>query len=179
MVQRIDLTANNKPVTSQQIHAAAERWARHQRRQGRSHGLRWSRERFVQVTTAWLKFMGRLEIAEPKQVPGEQWIKPFAAYSLDERGLSNPTSGSIPITWANSSSGLRHKIVRWVGADSRTWMRLSLKQKGWCRVSIARSVGTLRIFFRYAEHRGWCTAGIAAGIERPRLYRDEGLPVGP
>src|SRR5438552_16978173 len=49
VVQRIDLTATNKPVTSQQIHAAAVRWARHQCRQGRSHGLRWSRERFVQV----------------------------------------------------------------------------------------------------------------------------------
>ena len=55
----------------------------------------------------------------------------------------------------------------------------TLKQNGWCRVSIARSVETLRAFFRYAQHRGGGAAGIAVGVERPRLYRDEGLPVGP
>ncbi len=37
----------------------------------------------------------------------------------------------------------------------------------------------LRAFFRYAEHRGWCARGIAAGIVGPRIFRDEGLPVGP
>jgi len=37
----------------------------------------------------------------------------------------------------------------------------------------------LRAFFRYAEQRGWCTAGIAAAIVGPRIFRDEGLPVGP
>jgi hypothetical protein len=49
VVQQIDLTTNQKPVTARQINTAAERWARHQRRRGRSHGLRWPRERFVQV----------------------------------------------------------------------------------------------------------------------------------
>jgi len=181
VVQRIDLTANNKPVTSQQIHAAAERWARHQCRQGRSHGLRWSRERFVQVATAWLKFMDRLEIAEPKHVPGERWIKPFVEYSLDERGLS--------IHSVRFDSHHLGKFFEWLASQNRTLARCrlkdvdafveSLKQKGWCRVSIARSVEALRAFFRYAERSGWCTAGIAAGIERPRLYRDEGLPLGP
>jgi len=181
VVQRIDLTANTKPVTSQQIHTAAERWARHQRRQGRSHGLKWSHERFVQVATAWLKFMDRLEIAEPKHVTGGQWIKPFVEYSLDQRGLS--------IHSVRFDSHHMSKFFEWLAGQNRTLGRCrlkdvdafveSLKQKGWCRVSIARSVEALRAFFRYAEHRGWCSAGIAAGIERPRLYRDEGLPVGP
>lgn len=181
VVQRIDLAANNKPVTSQQIHAAAERWACHQRRRGRSHGVRWSRERFVQVATAWLKFIDRLEIGEPKYVPGERWIKLFLEYSLNERGLS--------IHSVRFDSHHMGKFFEWLAAQHRTLARCrlkdvdafveSLKQKGWCRVSIARSVEALRAFFRYAEHSGWCTTGIAAGIERPRLYRDEGLPVGP
>jgi integrase len=143
--------------------------------------LRWSRERFVQVATAWLKFMDRLEIAEPKHVPGERWIKPFVEYSLDERGLS--------IHSVRFDSHHLGKFFEWLAAQNRTLARCrlkdvdafveSLKQKGWCRVSIARSVEALRAFFRYAERSGWCTTGIAAGIERPRLYRDEGLPVGP
>jgi integrase/recombinase XerD len=181
VVQQMDLATNQKPVTSQQINAAAERWARHQRRRRRSHGLRWPRERFVQVTTAWLRFIGRLETSEPEHAAGEKWIEPFAAYSLDERGLSIHT-----VRFHSRHMG---KFLEWLATQNRTLAKCrlrdvdafleSLKQKGWCRVSIARSVETLRAFFRYAEHRGWCAAGIAVGIERPRLYRDEGLPVGP
>ena len=33
--------------------------------------------------------------------------------------------------------------------------------------------------FNYAAVRGWCAASIAAGIDGPRLFQHEGLPVGP
>jgi len=135
----------------------------------------------VQVTTAWLRSIDRLEILEPKHIAGEKWIEPFTAYSLDERGLSIYT-----VRFHSQHLG---KFFEWLAARSRTLAKCrlkdvdafleSLKQKGWCRVSIARGVETLRAFFRYAEHQGWCAAGIAVGVERPRLYRDEGLPVGP
>ena len=35
-----------------------------------------------------------------------------------------------------------------------------------------------RSFFKYAEMQRWCPAGIAAGIEGPRVFREEGLPRG-
>lgn len=181
VVREVDLTRDQKPITSREINAAAERWARHQRRRGRSEGLRWPRERFVQVTTAWLRFMDRLKISSQKGTFGEKWIKPFVAYSLDERGLS--------IRTARFDAHHMGKFFESLAAQNRTLAtcRLKdvdaflevLKRKGWCRVSIARSVETLRSFFRYAERQGWCAKGIAVGVERPRLYRDEGLPVGP
>jgi integrase/recombinase XerD len=181
VAQKIDLTTSRKLVTLQQINTAAERWARHQRRRGRSHGVRWPRERFVQVATAWLRFIDRLEIPDLQHTAGERQIDPFAAYLLDERGLSIHT-----VRFDRHHMG---KFFEWLAAQNRTLAKCrladvdafteSLKRKGWCRVSMARSVSTLRAFFRYAEHHHWCTTGIAAGIERPRLYRDEGLPVGP
>jgi len=32
---------------------------------------------------------------------------------------------------------------------------------------------------RHAAARGWCSASIAAGIDGPRLFQHEGLPIGP
>ena len=76
VAQRLDMLATEQPVTREQIKAAAERWARHQRRRGRCQGLRWPRERFVQVAMDWLRFMGRLEIGESKRV-SETGTLPF------------------------------------------------------------------------------------------------------
>jgi site-specific recombinase XerD len=52
-------------------------------------------------------------------------------------------------------------------------------QQGWSRVSVAASAGALRAFFRYAAERSWCASTIAGGIDGPRVFQHEGLPVGP
>jgi site-specific recombinase XerD len=53
------------------------------------------------------------------------------------------------------------------------------EQDHYTRASIAHYVGTLRVFFRYAEQRSWCSRGLAAAIMCPRIFADEGLPKGP
>lgn len=50
--------------------------------------------------------------------------------------------------------------------------------QGWRRASLHTLASTLRSFFRYAEGRKWCSA-ISAAIEAPRLFAQEGLPLGP
>src|SRR6185312_10419434 len=37
----------------------------------------------------------------------------------------------------------------------------------------------LRSFFSFTETRGWSRPGLAAAIHSPRIYAEEGLPVGP
>ena len=49
----------------------------------------------------------------------------------------------------------------------------------WKRSSLRRSASALRKWFEYGEQRGWSRPGLAATIQMPRVYRDEGLPVGP
>ena len=49
----------------------------------------------------------------------------------------------------------------------------------WNRSSLQRSASTLRRWFTYAAERGWTRPDLAALIETPRIYRDEGLPMGP
>ncbi|MCK7539544.1 MAG: tyrosine-type recombinase/integrase [Marinilabiliales bacterium] len=44
---------------------------------------------------------------------------------------------------------------------------------------MASGASALRSFFRYAGEQGWCAARLAPGIEGPRLFSHEALPVGP
>src|SRR5260370_19295086 len=178
IARRLDLSV--AIVTREQINIAADRWARHQRRRGRCDGLRWSRERFAQVATDWPAFIGRLEIGQP-ELPGAQWIKPFAAYMRDERGLSPDTirtSSWFIAKFFSQLTSQQRTLAQATISDLEDFLT-SASEHGWCRVSLAKSAKVLRAFFRYAESRGWCAVGIAAGIAGPRVFRDEGLPVGP
>ena len=181
IAQRLEISGADEPVGHRQIDVAAKRWARYQCRRGRSRGLRWSRERFVQVARDWLGFLHRLQVSEPEPSAGAEWIEQFAAYMQEERGLSAAT--------IHDSRWHTEKFFQWLAPQNRTLAEAtitdvdafleSLGQRGWCRVSVVKAARTLRAFFRYAEQRGWCTAGIAAGIVGPRIFRDEGVPVGP
>ena len=180
VAERIDITIG-EAIGSSAIEAAADRWAREQHQRQRAHGLRWSRELFVQTATDWLRFLGRLEVPKPKIVPFADRLADFAAYRRDERGLS-------PATIRNQSWHVE-KFLRWLGEQNRSFDDVSLEdvdaflaangKRGWGRVSVATSAKALRAFFRHAAVRGWCTASIAAGIDGPRLFQHEGLPVGP
>lgn len=81
------------------------------------------------------------------------------------------------------------KFLGWLGEQNRSFDDVSLEnvdaflaangKQGWGRVSVATSAKALRAFFKHAAIRGWCTASIAAGIDGPRVFQHEGLPVGP
>ena len=81
------------------------------------------------------------------------------------------------------------KFLGWLGEQNRSFDDVSLEnvdaflaangKQGWGRVSVATSAKALRAFFKHAAIRGWCTASIAAGIDGPRLFQHEGIPVGP
>jgi integrase/recombinase XerD len=99
----------------------------------------------------------------------------------DERGLSPHTirtSGWFIAKFFSQLTTQQRTLAQATISDVEDFLT-SASEHGWCRVSLAKSAKVLRAFFRYAESRGWCTAGIAAGITGPRMFRDEGLPVGP
>jgi integrase/recombinase XerD len=180
IAERIDITLG-ETIGLSTIEAAAARWPREQCQHQRAHGLRWSQEFFVQIATDWLHFLGRLEVPKPRIMPFADRLADFAAYQRDERGLS-------PATIRNQSWHVE-KLLGWLGEQNRCLDNVSLEdvdaflaangKQGWSRVSVATSAKALRAFFRHATVRGWCVASIATGIDGPRLFRYEGLPVGP
>jgi integrase/recombinase XerD len=168
-------------TTPQSIKLAGRHWARYQRRRGRAHTTRFSEELFVQVASAWLRFLGSLE--EPRREPSTfaAQVEDFAAYLRDERGLSPMTIQGrcwhverfFDALIASKGSPAELTVE-----DVDNFLSLLGKQ-GWCRVSVATSAKALRSFFRHAGMRGWCNPGIAAAIDAPRVFDFEGLPSGP
>jgi len=180
IAERIDITVG-EVIGSAAIEAAGDRWAREQHQHQRAHGRRWSRELFIQIATKWLHFLGRFEMPKAKAVPFADRLAEFAAYRREERGLSQAT--------IRNQGWHVEKFLGWLGEQNRTFDSVSLDdvdaflaangKRGWNRVSVATSAKALRAFFKHAAVYGWCSASIAAGIDGPRLFQQEGLPVGP
>jgi len=180
IAERIDVTIG-KTVGLSAIEAAADDWAREQHGRRRVQSLQWSRKLFLQTATNWLHFLGCLEEPQPKIDPFADRLADFAASQRDERGLS-------PTTIRGQGWHLE-KFFGWLGEQNRSFGDVSLEdvaaflayngKRGWGRVSVSTSAKALRAFFRHAATRGWCSTSIASGIDGPRLFRHEGLPVGP
>jgi hypothetical protein len=77
VAERMDVNSG-KTISLAYVEAAADSWTRYQRRRGRARSGRWPRLRFIQVATAWLRFLGR----EPKAFAGQ--VDDFIAYLRDE-----------------------------------------------------------------------------------------------
>jgi site-specific recombinase XerD len=180
VAERLDITSD-KAVGVQAIEAAADRWAREQNQRKRARDLRWSRYLFVQTAKDWLQFLGVLEKPKPNPVAFADRLADFAVYRRDERGLSATT--------VHGQNWHLEKFFIWLGEHNRSFSNVCLEdvdaflaakgKEGWGRVSLDTSAKALRAFFKYAAVRGWCAANIAAGIDGPRVFRDEGLPLGP
>lgn len=176
--ERIDLTIG-ETIGLPAIEAAADGWDREQHVRHRARAVGWSRKLFVQTATNWLHFLGRLERPQPKIVPFVDRLADFAAYQREERGLSPAT--------IRGQGWQVEKFLSWWGEQNRSFEDVSLEdvdtflagngKRGWGRVSVSTSAGALRAFFRHAATRGWCSASIARGIDGPRLFRHEGLPI--
>lgn len=179
IVHELDL-ANDLMITPQTIEAAADHWARRQRRRHRAQTERWSRDLFRQIATDWLRFLGRLDLPEPEPQTFAALVERFVDELQHQNGLSTTTIAHY--RWhierfLNWFSAQRQDFAAVCVADTDAF--LAGQGARWCRVSIVTCAKALRAFFRYAEAQRWCRAGVAAAIESPRLFRDETLPAGP
>lgn len=179
VAQRLDVSGT-RAVTPEEVASVADRWVRHHRRRGRSISPG-RRQRFVQVATDWLRFMGRLQLPPAKPGAGTDLIDEFARHMQRERGLS-------PITINNRCWHVR-AFLTWLaeqhcGAEDATLHQvdafLSMRGvQGWCRASIATAATALRSFYAHMTATGRCAEGFVAGIEGPPLFKQEALAVGP
>lgn len=180
IAERLDLTTDQM-VSIRQVEAAAEHWVHHQERRGRIRRLSGSRQWFTQTALSWLRFLGRLEAHDKKPLPFAGLVEHFALCMRDQRGLSDVT--------IRNQCWHAQKFLNWLDGQNRSLGEVSLEEldaflslqaaQGWGRVSVATSAKALRSFFRHAEAHTWCAQGLAAGIDGPRVFKQEGLPMGP
>ena len=180
VAQRLDVHGT-RTIAPEEIGLAADRWVRHQRRLGRIRTARFSRQRFVQVATDWLRFLGRLEATPVIRGAGAELVDEFAAYMRLERGLSPHTVHNrcwhvqAFLTWLDE----QHCSAGAANLEQVDAFLAMRGAQGWCRVSIAAAASALRSFFAHMAATDRCSDGFAAGIEGPRLFKHEALPVGP
>lgn len=167
-------------VSEQQIKAVADRWRRFQRKRGRGHSWK-AKERFIQIASDWLHFLGRMPTPEPERFVGAEYLHDFAHYMVEERGLSMHTVHNrekIIGRFLREFSRLGRPFSTVTIADVDRHIE-SLGKRNWRRVSIATVASELRLFFRHASMRGGCPPAIAAGIRGPQVFRHEKLVEGP
>jgi site-specific recombinase XerD len=177
--QDASLCKSNR-VTRQQIEFAVDHRARLiQRNQDIDHAES-SRQMFIHFAQMWIRFRGRLVESQPELRPYSAQVGEFVNFMRDERGLSPVTittryqqvANFLAATWR---PGIPLSAISVKDVDAYLAHQ---GNQGWGRASLHTLASTLRSFFRYAEGKKWCGA-ISAAIEAPRLFAQEGLPLGP
>ena len=169
------------PITPQAISQCAQRRARRQRRQGRAQSLKWPREHFRQVASAWCLFMGWLKDKPAPPLAYAAQLQVWAAFLRSEAHLAEGTISGycwwirIFLQWLRQK-GLPLRRLTLPGVDQFTE---HLASKGLSRVSLAKAARVLRRFLSYAFAQEWCRRDISGSILSPRLFRHETLPTGP
>ena len=172
----------DQSFTVSEIRTLAREWAVRRDSGKRPTSPRGAAENFRRVATDFLRSIGRL-----RSIPPAEGLREFDSM-LDEFVAVQREFG-----WqaeATCRAG-RWQIQRFLAYLKRRSVDLNevsaedidafYKQVStrWNRSSLKLSASVLRKWFEYGEKRGWSRPGLAALIETPRIYRDEGLPLGP
>lgn len=177
--QDVDLCKSNR-VTHQQIEFAVDHRRRLNQGDNNTGHAASCRQMFIHIAVNWFRFRERLVEPPIVRTPFSDYVDHYVCFLHDERGLS-------PVTIATRRQQITN-FFKAVWQPRMTLSTLSVKDvdaylahqgsQGWNRASLHTLASSLRCFFRYAEGRNWL-GGIADAIEAPRLFSQEGLPLGP
>ena len=159
----------------------AAEWAIERTSSGKASGPRHPQWYFRRVATGFLDSLGRL-LPAPACTPGEHSDKldEFlrAQRELQWRSEATCRIGRWQIERFLDDLHRRGVALSAVSADDIDSYFQRMGQR-WSKRSLAITVTALRKWFEYGGQRGWMRAGLAGAVLRPRLYRHEGLPLGP
>jgi integrase/recombinase XerD len=174
VAERMEMTIPGK-ATIAAVESAVDRWMQTDERT--SSGIR---TRIVNAGRSWLRFSGMFVEKQHPQ-PFAKHLEQFTGYMREDRGLAAATISSRLktiesfLSWfQNEKSSLSDAVL----TDIDRYLACKGREV-WKRRTVATVGQTLRTFFTYAEHQSWCSPGIAAGIDIPRIYGMENVPLGP
>ena len=168
-------------LTDAEITALARCWAGGRVEGGRARAARWPQENFRTAATEFLKALGRWV---PPQGARLRFyvteVDDFVATQQRDRLLS-------PVTCKNRRWHVErfldyvHQRGGTLAATTPEDIDAYFQHAAgrWSRVSLRSAAFALRTWFRHCEAKAWARPGLAAAILVPRVYRDEGLPLGP
>lgn len=165
-------------ISAEEVDAAVLRWIN----RPRPKNINKLRIAFRNRVIRWLTYMGRLKSPPAVRRPYTDRIAQFVAHLRQERGLAPSSIDYCDRTLHEflaqiDAAGLRLQSL--AVANVNDLLAKKIHKHGFARTTIHRWGSVIRPFFRFAEGRKWCRAGLADGIMAPRLYKHEGLPLGP
>lgn len=181
IAQEIQQWPREHCFTATEIEAIAASWAARRVSQGRAATPRWPKENFRSAACSFLKRLGRLA-QDPAPPTGryDAWLEDFLQAGCQERGLALETRKNRQ--W-HIQRFLTYLDQKGYSLQSLTPDHIDtyLQHLGqtWNRVSLSSAAHVLRAWFRYCEIMGRTPVGLADSILAPRIYRHEGLPLGP
>lgn len=172
---------HHRLFTITEVNTMAGSWANKRVADGRANTSRWPQEHFRLVAIEFLKSMGRLfEQPAPRAGPYEDHVDKFIMAQRERGWQSSATckAGRWQIHRFLSFLEKQGVALENITAEHIDAYFQHVSQI-WSRVSIATAAKTLRPWFRYCELRNWANPGLSETILVPRIYRHEGLPLGP
>jgi integrase/recombinase XerD len=164
-----------------EVETLAAQWAEKRVRLGRASSPRWPKEHFRFTAMDFLRSIGRLRLTSAA-VAGQYdpELTEFITTQQECRWLSEQTARSARWQVRRFLDHIEQRGVALgnvVSADVDAFYEYMAPF--WSRNSLHTSAKILRAWFGFCEKRGWVRTGLANGILLPRIYRHEGLPIGP
>lgn len=171
----------SRALTDAEITTLARSWAAGRVEGKRALTPRWPYENFRTAATEFLKAVGRWMPPHPAQPPFcQREVDDFVASQERDRLLSPVTCRHRRWHVERFLAYLQQRGCE-LGAttpeDVDAYFRHAAAR--WSRVSLRSAAFALRAWFGQCEAKAWTRPGLAAAILVPRVYRDEGLPLGP
>ena len=164
-----------------EVELLAEEWAAQRAGAGRASSSRWPKAQFQFAATDFLQHLGRLRFS-PAAAPGryDTELNDFITAQQEGRWASESTCHSARWQITRFLDYIEQRSVA-LAAVTATDIDAFFEHMAprWSRSSLRTSAKILRAWFSYCERRGWARAGLADAILSPRVYRQEGLPLGP
>jgi len=164
-----------------EIEGLAAAWAAKRTASGRAEGPRWPEEHFRRAASDFLRAAGRLR-SPPSPAHGryDERVDDFIAAQAGGRWQSEVTQragrwqvGRFLVFLEQQGTALDDVEAQHVDAY---FQHMASR---WSRASLGTAAKILRLWCGYCEGCGWVRPGLAAAILVPRIYRQEGLPLGP
>lgn len=163
-----------------EVETLVTQWSAGQVASGRASGPMWPIANTRFIAREFLRFIGRL-CAPDSQPPGkyEAFIADYITAEQDRlRSPATLRSKKWQINRFLAYIEQREIRLESITATDVDAFFKHMSQR-WSRCSLAISAHALRTWLTHCEKRGWVQLGIAASIMVPRIYRQEGIPIGP
>lgn len=171
----------DQSFSEDEVELLADEWASQRVGAGRASSPRWPKAHFRFAATDFLQHLGRFRPSRAAEVGryGAE-LDDFIAAQQEGQWTSESTCHSARWQISRFLDYLEQRNIS-LAAVAATDIDAFFEHMAqrWSRSSLQSSAKMLRAWFGYCERRGWARAGLAGAILSPRIYHQEGLPLGP